>query len=654
MKIFNVLKYRESFSARIFLTFSLLIIIAALAFTAFFFSYQSGSLREKLESKGETLALFLAHNSRMGVFTENVDLLVSPVNGILEDPEVLSAAIFSSNGKKLILQSRPGSIPAPNEAKWDPNIAGDFNKLTRVLRFGDNNNFVFWTRVALKPVISEEESIYFNKAPEKMAEQTIGYVRLVMDGSPLRKSLRTLLIDSVTIGIVFLLLGGLIAYFLAGGISGPLNRLTESVKNFGGGMAYREIPINSNDEIGNLASAFNDMVVSLKKREEEKEELEEKLRHSQKMEAIGTLAGGVAHDFNNILMAIIGYGALLQIDLPEGSKLWSYADEIIRAGDRAATLTQRLLAFTRKQIINPQPVLLDGIINNIEKLLTRLITEDIEISFSLEAGNAVVMADTSQIDQILINLVANARDAMPKGGKISISTSVVTLDDDFARQNELQNGGRFALIKVMDTGVGIPEDLRGRIFDPFFTTKEVGKGTGLGLSMVYGTIKQHNGIIEVESETGRGTNFNIYLPVIDLATRDQALKSPVLEKGKDETILVAEDDPTVRGFLKGLLENNGYRVITVTNGEEAIKEFDIHGEVIELILLDVIMPKKNGKEVYDEIIGRRPDMKAIFVSGYTNDMIDWKCALEEEVFLIQKPVQPALLLSKIRETLDRG
>ena len=654
MKIFNVLKYRESFSARIFLTFSLLIIIAALAFTAFFFSYQSGSLREKLESKGETLALFLAHNSRMGVFTENVDLLVSPVNGILEDPEVLSAAIFSSNGKKLILQSRPGSIPAPNEAKWDPNIAGDFNKLTRVLRFGDNNNFVFWTRVALKPVISEEESIYFNKAPEKMAEQTIGYVRLVMDGSHLRKSLRTLLIDSVTIGIVFLLLGGLIAYFLAGGISGPLNRLTESVKNFGGGMAYREIPINSNDEIGNLASAFNDMVVSLKKREEEKEELEEKLRHSQKMEAIGTLAGGVAHDFNNILMAIIGYGALLQIDLPEGSKLWSYADEIIRAGDRAATLTQRLLAFTRKQIINPQPVLLDGIINNIEKLLTRLITEDIEISFSLEAGNAVVMADTSQIDQILINLVANARDAMPKGGKISISTSVVNLDDDFARQNELQNGGRFALIKVMDTGVGIPEDLRGRIFDPFFTTKEVGKGTGLGLSMVYGTIKQHNGIIEVESETGRGTNFNIYLPVIDLATRDQALKSPVLEKGKDETILVAEDDPTVRGFLKGLLENNGYRVIAVTNGEEAIKEFDIHGEVIELILLDVIMPKKNGKEVYDEIIGRRPDMKAIFVSGYTNDMIDWKCALEEEVFLIQKPVQPALLLSKIRETLDRG
>jgi CheY-like chemotaxis protein len=205
----------------------------------------------------------------------------------------------------------------------------------------------------------------------------------------------------------------------------------------------------------------------------------------------------------------------------------------------------------------------------------------------------------------------------------------------------------------MDTGVGIPDDVKTRIFDPFFTTKEVGKGTGLGLSMVYGTIKQHNGIIEVESEIGQGTTLNIYLPVMDLATKDQPSKAPVLEKGKGETILVAEDDPTVRGFLKGLLENNGYNVIAVTNGEEAIKEFDTHGDLIKLLLLDVIMPKKNGKEVYDEIIRRKPDMKAIFVSGYTDDVIDWKCALEKEVFLIQKPVQPALLLSKMREALDR-
>jgi signal transduction histidine kinase len=654
MRLLNLLNYRESFSARIFLTFSTLCIVVALAFTLFFFRYQSSSLTEKLVSKGELLVTLLAHNARLGVFTENADILEPPVDGILENPDALSVAVYTSDGKHLTMKNRPGGKPGQMMVKWNPGIAGALQKSSQPLHHADNGNYVFWSRVALKPVITDEEAVYFNADPAKNIEQTIGYVMVILDGSNLRKSLQSLLLDSVLIGIFFLIIGAMIAYLVSGGITRPLNRLTEGVKDFSCGKEYREIDVGSGDEIGNLASAFNEMVNSLKQREEEKAELEEKLRHSQKMEAIGTLAGGVAHDFNNILMAINGYGALLQIELDEGSKLWSYADQIIKAGDRAANLTQRLLAFTRKQIISPKPVILDEVVRNIEKLLSRLITEDIEIGFRLDAGSSVVMADSGQLDQVLINLVANARDAMTHGGEIIIATGVTLLDDDFVKQHDQQGGGEYARITVSDNGAGIAENVMGRIFDPFFTTKEVGKGTGLGLSMVYGIVKQHNGIIDVDTEVGCGTTFRIYLPLVEPGRKEQQNKAPELLPGKLETILVAEDDATVMGFLKGLLESNGYNVIGVTNGEDAVTEFIKYKEIVRLVLLDVIMPRKNGKEAYDEIVRINPDIKAIFISGYTSDVIDWKCALREDLCLIPKPVQPAVLLAKLREALEKG
>ncbi len=653
MKISDLLNFREHFSARIFLTFSFLIVIVTLAFTVFFYRYQSSSLTEKTNSEGELLASLLAYNARLGVYTENADLLSAPVNGILENPEVLSVAVYTADGKTLALQNRPGSRLSPDIVKWNAGIGRTLKKTRQPLRLTNDGNFIIWTRVALKPIITAEDAVYLDANPAKQVEQIIGSVRVVMDGGQLRKHLHALLFDSILIGIISLIIGSMIAYLISGRITKPLNRLTDGVKDFSSGKECKEIIVETGDEIGNLASAFNDMVDSLKKREAEKEELEEKLRHSQKMEAIGTLAGGVAHDFNNILMAINGYGALIQFELDEGSKLWSYADQIIRAGERAANLTQRLLAFTRKQVISPRPIILDEIVRNIDKMLARLITEDVELKFHLEAADKFVMADADQMDQVLLNLVTNARDSMPHGGAIIIATRVVTLDDDFVKRHDQQNGGEYLLLTVSDNGVGINEDIRERIFDPFFTTKEVGKGTGLGLSMVYGIVKQHNGIIELDSEAGKGTTFRIYLPLIEPVIKKEQGKSPVFLQGNMETILVAEDDTAVMGLLKGLLEKNGYNVITATNGEEAVRKFIDHRDSIRLILLDVIMPRKNGKEVYDEIIGIRPDIKAIFMSGYTNDIIDWKGALQEDINLISKPVRPNDLLLKLREVLER-
>ena len=654
MKLANLINFREHFSARIFLTFSALIIIITFAFTFFFFRYQSRSLTEKVESKGELLASLLAYNARLGVFTENADLLSAPVNGILEDHEVLSVAVYTNDGKILALQNRPGGNSLPDTGKWDAGVGRMLTKASPSLHFMKNGNFIFWSRVALKPVVTEEDAVYSNTDPAKKIEQTIGFVRVIMDGSLLRKSLNALLVASILIGIFSLLIGSVIAYFISRRITKPLIRLTEGADSLGQEGKYKEIAVETGDEIGNLAAAFNNMVDSLKKREAEKEELEEKLRHSQKMEAIGTLAGGVAHDFNNILMAINGYGTLIQIELEEGSKLWSYADQIVKAGDRAANLTHRLLAFTRKQIIAPRPIIIDEIITNIEKMLVRLITEDVELRLNLDATDAVVVVDPGQLDQVLINLVANARDAMPQGGTINITTGIVTLEDDFVKRHDQENAGEYVLVTVSDNGAGMTENIMGRIFDPFFTTKEVGKGTGLGLSMVYGIVKQHNGIIEVDSEVGKGSSFRIYLPLFKPAVQEQQTKTPVFFPGNRETILVAEDDAAVMGLLKGLLENSGYNVITATNGEDAVKQFIKYQDKITLLLLDVIMPKKNGREVYSEIIGMRPDIKALFISGYTSDVIDWKGALQEGINLIPKPVRPDELLTKLGELLMKG
>ena len=464
---------------------------------------------------------------------------------------------------------------------------------------------------------------------------------MVLDGRLLQESLHAVLLDSILIGLLSLIIGSMAAFFIAGKLTKPLNQLIERVNAFGMGKDYEKITVESGDEIGNLATAFNDMVVALKKRDAEKDDLEEQLRHSQKMEAIGTLAGGVAHDFNNILMVITAYDTLLKLGLEEGSKLWSYADQINLATEKASSLTSRLLAFSRKQIITPRPTQLNEVVKGIEKILVLLITEDIELQLHLDPAEPTVMADSGQLDHVLINLVSNARDAMPHGGKLCVKTGIVAHGQE-----------SYAAVTVSDTGIGMTDEIKGRMFDPFFTTKEVGKGTGLGLSMAYGIIQQHEGMIEVETEAGRGTSVTIYLPMVKKAAEERRTKTPRLLQGKSETILIAEDDTAVRGVLKAILEENGYNVIEATTGEDAIGKFSEHQHTIKLALLDVIMPRKNGKQVYDEIIKINPSIKTIFLSGYTNDVIDGKGMLDTEVQLILKPIQADQLLQKLRETLD--
>jgi signal transduction histidine kinase/CheY-like chemotaxis protein len=390
-----------------------------------------------------------------------------------------------------------------------------------------------------------------------------------------------------------------------------------------------------------------------KKAEEERTKLEAQLRHAQKMEAIGQLAGGIAHDFNNMLNAIMGFGGLLKMDMDKDSPLMSHVEQILDAAERAAMITHQLLAFSRKQVLDIKPVNINGIIRSIEKLLLRLIREDIKLKFILYEKDMTIMADSGQIDQILINLATNARDAMPKGGVLTIATEPVEIDSEFVKKHGYGGPGMYALICVTDTGIGMDEKTRERIFEPFFTTKELGKGTGLGLSVVYGIVKQHNGYINVYSELGIGTTFKIYLPLIKTEAFEEQPSEAVPVRGGTETILVAEDDPGSRKLAKAALEKFGYSVIAVENGEEAINSFIENKDLIRLVILDVIMPEKGGREAYDEIKKISPDIKVMFLSGYTGDILSLKGITEKEFEFISKPVSPDVLIRKVREVLDR-
>jgi PAS domain S-box-containing protein len=384
----------------------------------------------------------------------------------------------------------------------------------------------------------------------------------------------------------------------------------------------------------------------------EKVKLEQQLRHSMRMEAIGKLAGGVAHDFNNILTGIMGHAELAQLKMEEDSPIAGNLDMIMNLSNKAAQLNQSLLAFSRKQALNREVVRLKDIIRRSEKFLKRLIGEDIEFSVMVK-DDAMVNVDSLQIEQVIMNMVVNARDAMPKGGRLTISTYIVEVDETAAQRNELEKAGQYICISFSDTGVGMPAEVVDQIFEPFFTTKEVGKGTGLGLSMAYGNIRQHGGFIAVYSEVGTGTEFRVFLPVVQGLSKKEEKIERIEPPGGSETILLAEDDKVVRELSAMTLRGKGYSVIEAADGEEAARLFRENVGNIDLVILDVIMPKMNGREVFDAIRHVRPSVKVVFVSGYTADYIRDRADLGHDTEVAFKPISPSKLLLTVRETLDR-
>jgi PAS domain S-box-containing protein len=383
--------------------------------------------------------------------------------------------------------------------------------------------------------------------------------------------------------------------------------------------------------------------------------LEEQLMQAQKMEAIGHLAGGVAHDFNNLLTAVTGYSDLVLRRLGSDSPVRQEVEQIKRAGQRATTLTRQLLAFSRKQMLQPRVLDLNSVLSDVERLLKRLIGENIQLIMVLGAELGRVKADPGQIEQIIMNLAVNARDAMPHGGTLTVGTANVMLDEDYAAQHVDVRPGRYVMLAVSDTGMGMDADTQTRIFEPFFTTKAKGKGTGMGLSTVYGIVKQSGGNIWVYSEPNQGSTFKIYLPRIDDAADVQELPSHEAEISTGtETVLLVEDEEAVRSLICRILRSGGYTVLESLSPEDALRIVREHPEPIHLLLSDVIMPHMSGREVANKVSLLSPNTKVLFMSGYTDDALGQHGVLDPGTAFLQKPFEPDALARKVREVLDGG
>ena len=383
-------------------------------------------------------------------------------------------------------------------------------------------------------------------------------------------------------------------------------------------------------------------------------QLEEQLRQSQKMEAVGQLAGGIAHDFNNLLTAILGSTQLLLNSTPEGDPRREDAEEIRNAGLRAAELTRQLLAFSRRQVLAPKMLELNAVVTNMERMLQRLLGEDVELVTSLAAATGAVSADPGQLEQVLLNLAVNARDAMPGGGRLSIATSRITVDEEHIERRHRLPAGDYACLAVTDTGVGMDEATQAHLFEPFFTTKEVGKGTGLGLATVYGIVKQSGGYIWIYSEPGRGTTVKVYLPRVRDAGDAPRASAPVATEvlGGDETVLLVEDAAPVRTLARRSLEVRGYRVLDAADGPTALELSARHGGRIDILVTDVVMPGMSGRELAQRLAPERPGMKVLYTSGYTDDTMVRQGVLTAGVAFLQKPFVPDTLARKVREVLD--
>ncbi|CAN5841376.1 hypothetical protein BH11MYX3_BH11MYX3_13960 [soil metagenome] len=412
----------------------------------------------------------------------------------------------------------------------------------------------------------------------------------------------------------------------------------------------------SRNELGALTHVHGSIqdITAQKLADARQDKLEAQLRQAQKMETIGSLAGGVAHDFNNLLTVVLSYSEMLAEDLRVEDPMRAGLEQIRLAGLRATELTRQLLAFSRRQVLAPKLLDLSATVAGMERMLQRLIGEDVEISVTGGKGLGNVLVDPGQLEQVIMNLAVNARDAMPRGGMLTIETAAVILDADYASEHVGVTPGPHVMLAISDTGTGMDKATQERMFEPFFTTKEQGKGTGLGLATVFGIVQQSGGSIWVYSELGRGTTFKVYFPIADehpagiaAATADR----PPLRGS--ETILLVEDEDSVRTLARTILRRCGYTVLEAANGGEALLLSEQHTGTIDLLLTDVVMPRVSGRQLAEKLQPLRPAMKVIFMSGYTDDAIVRHGILHAELSFLQKPITPASLSRKIRETLDR-
>ena len=502
--------FKKSFGFRVFIAFITVVFMSLSVFSLLHIYQESRTAKENLIKKGKIVAGFLANSSKTAVFAENKEALTNIAEGVVNEEEILSLSIYSLDWDVLYeTQKKPSS----------DNLAVSYREISAELPNSKTFKTIEKPEVieCLTPIVIDAlpnpvESLYFEKSDKSTKERIIGYVRVGLDKTILTREIKAIFLRVLMLALIISFSGTVIIYVAARRVSMPLIKLTESVRMFGIEGAVKKIESESDDEFGKLAKAFNKMAEDLSKREDEKKALEDQLINAKKMEAVGTLSRGIAHDFNNILATIKGASFILKKKLGENSPMQQYIQKVNTSLERADNLIQSLLAFSRGQGIDPQPVNINTLIKKWVPFCVNCSDSHIQCTFSLSDKDLIVMADQTQMEQILLNLITNARQAMLQGGLLTIATDALFISHHNEKDYPSLMPGKYVAISVADTGTGIREELLDRIFEPFFTTKEVGKGTGLGLSIAYGIINQYHGLIDVATQTGAGTIFTVYIP----------------------------------------------------------------------------------------------------------------------------------------------
>nr|MBL0716784.1 response regulator [Desulfobacterales bacterium] len=624
MNLHLIRTLREGFGIRIFVIFTVFTFLVSFGFIGFFMHFQSKAMEQDLKNNGSILANLLAYNSKIGVFSENINLLKDPVDGIFQQEEVFRVTIYNYAGKILVDNKK-------SDYSKDNRFFNNYEKISDVIfknmkahnvvvYLDHNHSAEFWSKVVSVETPANDESLFFSKDMPRPNIQTIGFVRVLLSKQMLHDRLISLSIRSLMIGFFFWVAGSVFVFFVLMSIIKPLKQLTSGVRALGKHGVVDKIPVDAKDEIGELADAFNSMYESLKRRDFEKKQLEEQLLHTQKMEAIGTLAGGIAHDFNNILGVIVGYTELALLNIPDNDPLCGKLDQVLKASRRATDLVKQILAFSRKDKQKLMPITISPIVKEVIKMLRSSLPTTIDIRMDIKNSDASILSDPSQIHQILMNLCTNAAHALPDNkGLLEVTLDEVNVDQDTASMYADLHTGHYQKLTVSDNGTGIKPEIMDRIFDPFFTTKGPGKGTGMGLAVIHGIVKRSQGAIIVDSKVGKGTTFQIFFPTINAAISEEPELHKDIPNG-NEKILYIDDEKQIIKFGQEILEGLGYQVVAASTATDALEMFKVDPDSFDIIITDMTMPEMTGLDLAMEITIIRPGIPIILCTGYNSNL----------------------------------
>ncbi|MFP4571656.1 MAG: ATP-binding protein [Desulfobacterales bacterium] len=657
MEINPLSRFRKSFRVKVIFISIIIMLVTCFCLTGFFVYNQNASLEDSLKERAELLVSVLAHSARLGVFAESREFLINPVEGILKQPEVIKVCAFGSDGN--LLYSAGGS-PADSEAGSEAPPSRIDDKFSQKIRssesavyFDSSRVLQVWSAVFSMPEYSTHESLIFREDETTLESKVIGFVSIDISRDFLNRQIYGFVVKAVLIAVLAIIAGSVLIFLVINSITSPLNRLASAIKSLEEEGDAEPVKVDTQDEIGRLADAFNELSESLRKRKAENLQLEMQLRQAQKLEALGTLAGGIAHDFNNVLSPIFGYTEMAMEDSKEDDPLYRNLQQVLLAAGRARELVKQILAFSRQSDAQKAPLQIQLVLKEGIKLLRASLPSTIAITEQIDRNCGPVIADPTDIHRIVMNLATNAYHAMREhGGELNVVLEEKTLEENEICSLSLNlTAGRYARLGISDTGCGMDEDTLQRIFDPYFTTKPAGEGTGMGLSVVHGIVKGCRGDIRVKSETGKGTLFEIYLPQVEIDAPSESHICELPIPCGTEHVLLVDDEAQVACMLKQMLEQLGYGVTMHTDSLEALDVFAAAPDRFALIITDQTMPYMTGDELAEEAIRLRKDIPVILCTGFSEKISEQKAKNRGIRAFLMKPVLKRKMAVTIREVL---